>query len=128
MRLARARNPVCNVAIFNNDLRIGPRLVVRLAAGLRSAPDLWAVSPNYDRRPIQGVQYIRARPLPSPHGGTATTTSWPAFEAQGGRVGIVGDTTVEHIGGGAQSVRYTRDLLTAIERGRRRMWAKWSHF
>jgi len=150
VRLARDRTPECNVAIFNNDLRIGPRLVVRLAAGLRSAPDLWAVSPNYDRRSIEGVQYVRSTFKRQGLAGFAFMARGEIFdtvafdqgfawwygdddfvagiEAQGGRVGIVGDTTVEHIGGGAQTVRYTRDTLTAIERDRRRMWAKWSHF
>ena len=48
--------------------------------------------------------------------------------AAGGRVAIVGEANVEHIGGGSQTVRYTPDVLVAIERDRRRMWAKWGHF
>jgi GT2 family glycosyltransferase len=150
VRLARARDPRGNVAVLNNDIRTGPGFLARLAAGLRSRPDLWVVCPNYDRRPVRGVQYVRST---FKHGGLAgfafmargeifdevsfdESFRWwygdddfvAQVEARGGRAGIVGDATVEHIGGGAQTVRYTPGVLADIERDRRRMWAKWRHF
>lgn len=148
--LARKRHPDPNVAILNNDLRIGPLLLPRLAAGLRSAPDLWAVSPNYDGRSVKGVQYVHSTFKRRGLAGFAFMARGAIFdqvsfdeafewwygdddfvaqaEARGGRVGIVGEATVEHIGGGAQTVHYTPERLAAIERDRRRMWAKWGHF
>ena len=148
--LARKRDPDANVAIFNNDLRIGPGLLSGLATGLRSAPDLWAVSPNYDGRSVKGVQYVQSTFKRRGLAGFAFMARGAIFdqvsfdesfdwwygdddfvaqlEARGGRVGIVGEATVEHIGGGAQTVRYTRERLAAMERDRRRMWAKWGHF
>lgn len=150
VQLARKRDPDPNVAIFNNDLRIGPRLLSRLAAGLRSAPDLCAVSPNYDGRAVKGVQYVHSTFKRQGLAGFAfmargavfdqvsfdETFEWwygdddfvAQLEARGGRVGIVGEASVEHIGGGAQTVQYTRERLAAMERDRRRMWAKWGHF
>jgi GT2 family glycosyltransferase len=150
VRLARKRDPDANVAIFNNDLRIGPRLVSRLAAGLRSAPDLWAVSANYDGRAVNGVQYVHSTFKRRGLAGFAFMVRGAIFdqvsfdeafewwygdddfvaqiEARGGRVGVVGEAMVEHIDGGAQTVRYTRERLAGIERDRRRMWAKWGHF
>ncbi len=150
VRLARARHSPSNIAVLNNDIRTGPDFLARLATGLRSRPDLWAVCPNYDGRPVRGVEYVRST---FKHGGLAGFAfmvrseifdqvsfdegfRWwygdDDFDAQlkvlGGRAGIVGDATVEHIGGGAQSVRYTPDRLADIERDRRRMWAKWRHF
>jgi GT2 family glycosyltransferase len=150
VRMARARRECCNIAILNNDLRIGPRFLPRLTVGLRSSPDLWAVSPNYDGRALKGVQYVRTTFKGRGLAGFAFMVRGEVFdrlafdegfrwwygeddfvariEAEGGRVGIVGDATVEHIGGGSQTVRYTPEMLAAIERDRRRMWAKWRHF
>jgi GT2 family glycosyltransferase len=150
VRLARDRHPSANVAILNNDIRPGPQFVSRLAAGLRSRPDLWVVSPNYDHRPVRGVQYVQSTFKRGGVAGFAFMARGEAFdeicfdegfhwwygdddfvaqvEARGGRAGIVGEATVEHIGGGAQTVRYTPALLADIERDRRRMWAKWRHF
>lgn len=150
VRLARARRSCCNIAIFNNDLYIGPGLLGRLAAGLRSCPDLWAVSPNYDGRAVAGVEYVRSTFKRRGLAGFAFMVRGEVFdrlafdesyqwwygeddfvagiEALGGRVGIVGDASVEHIGGGSQTILYTPEMLRAIERDRRRMWAKWRHF
>jgi GT2 family glycosyltransferase len=150
VRLARSRQAACNVAILNNDVALGPGVLVRLANALRSRSDLWVVSPNYDRRPLAGIQYVRST---FKHRGLAGFAfmgrgeildrfafdegfNWWYGEddfiarvvAAGGRVAIVGEANVEHIGGGSQTVRYTPDVLVAIERDRRRMWAKWGHF
>lgn len=150
VRLARARHSRSNIAVLNNDIRTGPDFLARLATGLRSQPDLWAVCPNYDRRPVRGVEYVRSTFKRGGLAGFAFMARGEVFDeisfdegfrwwygdddfvaqvkARGGRAGIVGDATVEHIGGGAQSVRYTPAVLADIERDRRRMWAKWRHF
>ncbi len=150
VRLARTRHPAGNIAILNNDIRPGPQFLDRLAAGLRSRPDLWVVSPNYDHRPVRGVEYVRSTFKRGGIAGFAFMARGEVFDeisfdegfrwwygdddfvaqvrARGGRAGIVGDATVEHIGGGAQTVRYTPAVLADIERDRRRMWAKWRHF
>jgi glycosyltransferase involved in cell wall biosynthesis len=150
VRLARAREPRCNIAFLNNDLRIGAQFLHRLSAGLRSAPDLWAVSPNYDGRRLQGVQYVCSTFKRGGLAGFAFVVRGEVFDrlafdegfswwygeddfvagitAAGGRVGVIGEAKVEHIGGGSQTIRYSRDVLAAIERDRRRMWSKWGHF
>jgi GT2 family glycosyltransferase len=150
VRLARDRHPTANVAILNNDIRIGPQFLARLGAGLHSRPDLWVVSANYDHRPLRGVQYVHSTFKRGGVAGFAFMTRGQIFdevsfdegfrwwygdddfvaqvEAHGGRVGIVGGATVEHVGGGAQTIQYTRQILADIERDRRRMWAKWRHF
>ena len=58
--MARARDAVCNVAILNNDLVLGPDFCPSLASALRTDPELWAVSPVYDARAIGGVQYVES--------------------------------------------------------------------
>jgi len=151
VRLARARRRVCNIAILNNDLSLGPGCLIRLAATLRNQCDLWVVSPNYDRRPMpaSGVEYVRVTYKGRGLAGFAFMVRGEIFDglsfdgaftwwygeddfiarvhAGGGRIGIVGAASVEHLGGGSQTVRYTPDLLAAIERDRRRMWRKWGH-
>ncbi|MGH9036414.1 MAG: glycosyltransferase family 2 protein [Acidimicrobiia bacterium] len=150
VRLARSWAASCNIAVLNNDLRIGPGFLHRLSTGLRSAPDLWAVSPNYDGRTHNGVQYVRSTFKGGGLAGFAFMVRGEVFDrlsfdegfswwygeddfvagitAAGGRVGVIGEATVEHVGGGSQSVRYTPEVLASIERDRRRMWAKWRHF
>jgi GT2 family glycosyltransferase len=149
-RLARAREPRGNIVFLNNDLRIGPQFLRRLSAGLDSAPDLWAVSPNYDGRQLQGVQYVSSTFKGGGLAGFAFMVRGEVFDrltfdegftwwygeddfvagitAAGGRVGVIGEARVEHIRGGSQTIRYTPEVLAAIERDRRRMWSKWGHF
>ena len=45
-----------NVAVLNNDLRLGPHCIKRLAQALRADDTLVALSPNYDKRPGTGVE------------------------------------------------------------------------
>ena len=148
-RWPAAPSPV-DVAILNNDLVLGRRFLVTSAnAALQAAPDLWAVSPNYDGRPIAGVE--RA-PRPSSTGAWPGSRSWsrprlrvvrfdealplvvrrrrlrPQVRArQTTGSGIVGDVAAPR-GGGSRTITYTADVVCAIERDRRRMWAKWRHF
>jgi GT2 family glycosyltransferase len=111
---------------------------------------LWAVSPNYDGRVLSGLEYVRSTFKDGGLAGFAFMVRGEIFDqvsfdeafswwygdddfvaqvqAQGGRTGIVGEATVEHVGGGAQTVRYRQEVLAAIERDRRRMWSKWGHF
>lgn len=150
IRLARERSPVCNVAILNNDIRVGRHFLDHLAAGLRSSDDLWAASANYDGRPIEGVEHVQASFKSGGFAGFAFMTRGEIFDAvsfdeefrwwygdddflaqieqSGGRVGIVGAATVEHVNGGGQTAQYTREMLSTVERDRRRMWSKWHRF
>jgi GT2 family glycosyltransferase len=147
--LSRARDPVCNVAILNNDLRVGPDFLTRLGSAFRADPQLWAVSPNYDGRPIDGVQYVASTFKRRGLAGFAFMVRGEAFEhiafdeqftwwygdddlvaqiyAHGHRAGVVGSVAVDHIGGGSQTVRYTPTVRAAIERDRQRMVTKWCH-
>lgn len=52
---AVARAQPCNVAILNNDIRIGPRFLSGLARALRHDPLAAVASPNYDGRDAQGA-------------------------------------------------------------------------
>ena len=108
------------------------------------------MSPNYDERRLRGVEYVAST---FKNGGLAGFAfmvrgevfdhlafderfSWwygeddfvAAITAAGGRAGVVGEARVEHVRGGSQTIRYTPEVLAAIERDRRRMWAKWAHF
>jgi GT2 family glycosyltransferase len=137
----------CNIAFLNNDLRIGPGFTKRLSCGLRSRPQLWAVSPRYRGAPFAGVRLATSTFKNGGLAGFAFMTRGEIFdtirfdadfewwygdddlvaqiEQRGGRVGIVGDTTVEHINGGSQTIRYTPTVRAAIDRDRARMRAKW---
>jgi GT2 family glycosyltransferase len=146
---ARTRAAVCNIAFLNNDVRIGPCCIEMLSKALRADPSLCAVSPNYDRRQIDDVQYVSSTFKRRGMAGFAFMVRGEAFndvafdpafewwyadddlvaqiESSGRRVGIVPGATVEHVNGGSQTVRYTKRILQACERDRRRMWTKWQH-
>ncbi len=146
---ARRRAPVCNIAILNNDLWLGPDFCRRLAGALRSDPDLVAVSPNYDGRPLDGVTYVTSTYKNGGMAGFAFMVRGEAFDeiaideslrwwygdddlvaqigARGKRVGLTGATTVEHIDGGSQTVTYTREVVYDLEHDLLHMLAKWGH-
>jgi GT2 family glycosyltransferase len=148
-RIATARHPTCNVAILNNDLAIGPDFCHRLAGALRSHPSLWAVSPRYDDRAIEGVEYVSSTFKNGGLAGFAFMVRGEIFsridfdeelewwygdddlvaqvEASGHRVGITGATTVEHVNGGSQTISYTQDKLLALEHDVLHMYGKWGH-
>jgi GT2 family glycosyltransferase len=50
---------LADVVFLNNDIRLGPRAIRRLIAGLRSVPQMMAVCPNYDGRPGTGVSPLK---------------------------------------------------------------------
>jgi GT2 family glycosyltransferase len=134
---SRRRDPEADIAILNNDLVVGPSFLSGLQRGLHSAEDLWAVSPNYDDRPICGVQRVTSTFKDGGLAGFAFMAPARTFRRvtfdegfrwwygdddfvwqiarAGGTVGIVGDVRVEHVGGGSQTVRYTTDVVACIE-------------
>jgi GT2 family glycosyltransferase len=149
IREARARSRACDIAVLNNDLVIGPDFCRRLAAALRSDPDLVAVSPNYDGRPLEGVAYVTSTFKNGGLAGFAFMVRGEAFDhlaiderlrwwygdddlvaqivAAGKRAGITGATTVCHVGGGSQTITYTREVVDHLEHDLLHMLAKWGH-
>lgn len=55
---ARSRAPICDVAILNNDLRVGPRFLAELSAGLRASEDVWLSYPNVHFPDLQPGQIV----------------------------------------------------------------------
>lgn len=147
--LARVRHPAPNVAILNNDLVLGPDFCGSLADALDRHPDLWAVSPNYDARPVDDVDLVTSTYKNQGLAGFAFMVRGEALdhlafdeelrwwygdddlvaqiEACGHRVGISGATWVEHIGGGSQTIGYTLDTISLIEHDLLHMLGKWGH-
>ncbi|MEO7430019.1 MAG: hypothetical protein ABIY48_11635 [Acidimicrobiales bacterium] len=147
--LARAEQLECNVAILNNDLRIGARFLGGLSDALRADERLWAVCPTYDERRIEGVAHVVSTFKRRGLAGFAFMVRGEAFDrlrfeerltwwygdddlvaqiyAQGRRVGIVGGVEVDHVNGGSQTLRMTPAVEAAIERDRQVMVAKWNH-
>ncbi len=148
-RMATARHPVSNLAILNNDLDLGPDFCRRLARALRSDDSLWAVSPSYDDRAIDGLEYVSSTfkngglagfafmvrgELFATFGFDEELTWWYGDDdlvanavASGGRVAITGATTVTHVNGGSQTIGYTPDVVFTIERDLLHMVEKWGH-
>lgn len=58
IEFALARSPRCNVAILNNDIKVGPAFLSTLAGALRADPLAAVVSPNYDGRDLDGPQPV----------------------------------------------------------------------
>lgn len=145
--MARRRDPQACIAFLNNDLRLGPHFLGRLEDAFRHDPALWAISPDTNGHQVDAVRYVSSTFKGGGLTGFAFVVRGEVFDrvsfderfewwfgdddfvaqirALSGRVGVVGDATVEHIGGGSQTVRYTKHVLAAIERDRRRMWEKW---
>ena len=145
--LARGRDRSPHVAILNNDLVLGPDFCRRLGESLDADPTLWAVSPNYDGRSIDGVEYVTSTYKNGGLAGFAFMVSGVALdhvwfdedlvwwygdddlvaqiEAAGRRVGIASATTVEHVGGGSQTIRYSEDVLRVLEHDVLTMHRKW---
>jgi GT2 family glycosyltransferase len=150
--LRRWRKP--NVAILNNDLKIGPGFLRALATGLRSEPDLIAVGPNYDGRELtEQVTQVRGI-CAARYDGTGGLPGFafmvrgeaaeqrPLFdeqyeywygdndflltvEAAGLTYGLVRDATVEHIGGATDDL-FAVETEPKKQRDRQRFEKKWS--
>jgi len=131
----------CNIAILNNDLRIGPHFLARQTTALRADDTLLAVCPNYDKRKGSGVQYVKGTWGMGGMSGFAFMFKGESFEGDpfdenfkwwygdddfalrimdiGGKVGLVYGATVEHIGGGGQTAKhYPFDEITMQDRER----------
>ncbi len=134
---ALAEDPDADIAILNNDLALGESFLHLLQVGLHSAQDLWAVSPNYDGRNLSGVARVTST---FKHGGLAGFAFMAPAEAfrtvrfdenfawwygdddfvwqierAGRRVAVVGNATVEHVGGGSRTIVYDAATVAAIE-------------
>lgn len=136
----------CNIAVLNNDLKIGDAFLSGLAHELRRDPLLAAVSPNYDGRPGDGVQYVReiCADRYDGTGGLAGFSFMIKAEGNysfpdelnwwygdnhmlasilyaGSKAGIVLGTTVEHVDGGKQTGGWD-DPVRAAEIEQDRQW------
>jgi hypothetical protein len=135
-----------NLAILNNDIRLGPHAMRRLATALRADDTLAAVCPSYGT-PGSGVQYVRGT---AGAGGLAgfcfmvrgelLGTSIPYFDEQfswwygdddfvlnvqeaGLRCAIVHGASVEHLHGGSQTAGTATPDAAAADR--EHFAAKW---
>jgi GT2 family glycosyltransferase len=150
VRRACQRSPVCDVAILNNDLRLGPRFLASLSATLRADPRLWAVSPTYDGRAVDGVELVGGTYKDGGLAGFAFMVRGEVFgplgfdeefewwfgdddlvaqiERCGGRAAITGDTWVRHVNGGSQTILgRVPEVYQLLRRDYARMLAKWGH-
>jgi hypothetical protein len=146
---ARRRAAVCDVAILNNDLVLGPRFLESLSTALRSDDALWAVSPRYDDRQIDGIQYVSGTFKDDGLAGFAFVVRGEAFdhlafdpsfelwfgdddlvaqiERAGRKVGITDATWVDHIGGRGHTMRMRPDFESQQMSDATRMITKWGH-
>lgn len=134
--LALSRWPRCNLLFLNNDTVPGPDMVANLRAALRADENRGyvALSPNYDGRQLEGVEETSdiCGEVYDGTGGWAgfafmVKGEWfqhgyrfPEFckwwygdnhfqvsvRAAGGKIGITGNATVEHVGGGGQTGKW----------------------
>ncbi len=150
VRRAMAGTPVCDVAILNNDLRLGPAFLRSLSTALRSRPDLWAVCPAYDGHTNGAVDLVTGTYKDGGLAGFAFMVRGEVFDRvgfdedfhwwfgdddlvaqihdRGGLVAIARTTWVEHVNGGSQTMLdrvpgIWPDLIADYER----MLAKWGH-
>lgn len=143
-----------NVAILNNDLKLGPDFLKRMQEALRSETDLVAVSGNYDGRVVDGLIEVTTDICANRYDGTGGFAGF-AFMARGewfqsgykfpteckwwygdndlitassyakGRVAIAGRATVEHIGGGGQTGGDWSDFQDQLEKDRVAYEQRW---
>lgn len=55
---AREHAPVCDIAVLNNDLRVGPRFLDQLSAALRARDEVWVAYPNVHGLDLQPGQVL----------------------------------------------------------------------
>jgi GT2 family glycosyltransferase len=135
-----------NLAILNNDIRLGVHAIKRMATALRADDSLLAVCPSYGTKGT-GVQKVTGT---AGHGGLAGfcfMVKGEAFEREipvfdedfewfygdddfvmnvgqaGYAVAIVHGASVEHLNGGSQTLRPDREEVAI--RDRDRFLAKW---
>lgn len=151
---AQRRAWPCNVAILNNDLKVGPRFLSGLAHALRHDELLAAVSPNYDGRDLNGadVQYV-SEICAARYDGTGGLAGFAfmlkveagyrfpeqlnwwygdndllaSIQYAGSRAGIVLGTTCEHVDGGSQTADWDDpDVQKLLAADRAWFQAKWT--
>lgn len=136
---ALSRSWPVNVAVLNNDIEIGPGFLEGLGSALRSDPLLAAVSPNYDGRQGEGVQYV-SEICAGRYDGTGGLAGFAfmlkgeagyrfpedlqwhygdndmmaAILTAGSKAGIVYDTTCTHVDGGSQTGRWDDPEMAEI--------------
>lgn len=143
----------CNIAILNNDLKIGPDFLSGLAAALRSDPLMAAVSPNYDGREIAGADVQSVRDIcAGRYDGTGGLAGFAfmlkgesgyRFPEQlrwwygdndmiahilyaGSKAGIALGVSCEHVDGGSQTADWDDpEMQTVLTRDREWFQAKW---
>lgn len=145
----RARTVDCDIAILNNDLRLGPCFLTSLSESLCSDPALWAVSPRYDNRAIEGIEYVSGTFKDGGLAGFAYMVRGEAFdhvafdpsfhwwfgdddlvaqiEQCGHKVALTSATWVEHVGGGSQTLKTRDDLWPQLAADWLSMLRKWGH-
>jgi hypothetical protein len=145
----RARGDDFNVAILNNDLRLGPHFIKRQATALRADPMLWAVCPNYDGRKGSGVDYVvgtyplrmsgfafmlkgeavhpdALAPFDEEFGWWYGDTDFAInIMVKGYKVGMVFGCSVEHLDGGSQTADESPERQAIIDADRQRFYKKW---
>jgi len=127
------------VAILNNDITIGPKFISAMLDALNSDPTLAVVCPNYDGRTIDGKAVYVADIQAGRMDGSGGIAGWAYMVApdwaekfrfpeelrwwygdnvmvdmitiEGRHCGIVGGTTVVHIGGGSQTGNWTAEMV-----------------
>jgi GT2 family glycosyltransferase len=144
----------CNIAILNNDIKVGPRFLDELALALRSDPRLVVVSPNYDNRefdadiqPVRGIcagrydgtggmagfafmvkgeWFAQGWRFPEEYDFFFGDTEFAVcVEQAGGLIGIVKRVPCEHIGGGGQTPRPEPESVL-MHRDGDKFKAKWN--
>lgn len=143
----------CNVAILNNDIKIGPRFLSGLARVLRHDPVMAAVCPNYDGRDADGADVMEVRDICAGRydgtGGLAGFAFMLKGEAgyrfpeqlqwwygdndmlasilhAGGRAAIALGVTCEHVDGGSQTADWDDpDMAAVLAADREWFTAKW---
>lgn len=141
----------CNIAILNNDIKIGERFLSGMARELRRDPLLAVVCPNYDGRAGDGVEYVEdiCAGRMDGTGGLAGFAFMLKAESEyrfpeelqwwfgdndmmchvaygGSRAGIVLGTTVEHVDGGSQTADWNdAEMQKVLDADRKWFEAKW---
>lgn len=150
--VATAGGQPVNVAILNNDIKIGPRFLSGLARALRSDPLAAVASPNYDGRAPDGADLQTVRDIcAGRYDGTGGIAGF-AFMLKGeggyrfppelawwygdndmmcsaaaaGMHGVIAlGVTCEHIGGGSQTAGDWSQHAAVLEADREWFVAKW---
>jgi len=144
----------CDLAIFNNDLRIPDGFLIELRRALRSDEKLWAICPDWHRRVAEGTAITAVRSVRGTmrHGGMC---GWAfvvkaearhhglapideqfewwcgdddlafAIEAAGYQVGLLQGLPLDHVGGGSQTFDSRHEIKPVAHADLERCQKKW---